>query len=62
MKEFWNKARHNRAFMLSLALMVILILIAALGELALPNDPYKENFEAMLSAPGREFLFGSRPF
>lgn len=59
MKEFWNKARHNRAFMLSLALMVILILIAALGELALPNDPYKENFEAMLSAPGREFLFGT---
>ena len=45
--------------MLSLIAMVILILIAALGELLLPNDPYKENFSAMLSAPGREFLFGT---
>ena len=59
MKEFWDKAKRNRTFIISLIALIVLILIAALGERFLVNDPYEENFYSMLSAPSREYFFGT---
>ena len=59
MKEFWNKAKHNRTFIISLTALIILILFAALGERFLVNDPYEENFYSMLEAPSKEYIFGT---
>ena len=59
MKEFWGKAKRNRTFFISLTALIILILIAALGERFLAHDPYEENFYSMLEAPSREYIFGT---
>lgn len=59
MKEFWNKAKKDRAFMLSLSALIIWILFAVFGELLLESDPYKEDFTNILAAPSAQFVFGT---
>ena len=59
MREFWNKAKKDRAFMLSLAALVVWILFAVFGELFLKYDPYKEDFTNILTAPSAQFIFGT---
>lgn len=59
MKDFWNKAKKNRTFMIGFGAMVILILIAVFGELFLVHDPYQENFGAILMGPSKEYIFGT---
>lgn len=59
MKTFWNKAKYNRAFLLSAVALILLILFAVFGESILRDDPYKENFNTMLLPPSLEFVFGT---
>ncbi len=59
MGGFWKKAFKNRAFVISVAALIVLILIAVFGELLLVNDPYKESFDNMLKAPSGSFIFGT---
>ena len=59
MREFWKKAKHNPSFVISLTALIILILIATVGQLLLVNDPYEENFYSMLEAPSKQYLFGT---
>ena len=62
MKEFWNKAKKDRAFMLSLSALIIWILFAVFGELLLESDPYKEDFTNILAAPSGQNIHCWRLF
>ncbi|MBR2780993.1 MAG: ABC transporter permease [Eubacteriaceae bacterium] len=59
MKEFWNKAIRDRAFVLGAAALLVLILIAVFGESMLYDDPYQENFSEILRAPSSRYIFGT---
>ena len=61
MKEFWAKAKKNRAFMIGAIGMLLLVLVAVFGEALLRQDPYQEDFTAMLQPPSRQFIFGTDP-
>lgn len=59
MREFWNKAKKNPAFILSMTALILWVLFAAFGEFFLKYDPYKEDFANMLAAPSAQFVFGT---
>ena len=59
MKEFWNKAKKDRAFLLSAGATLILIITALLADFFLPHDPFQEDFTAMLQPPSAAFFCGT---
>ena len=59
MREFWNKAKKNPSFILSMTALILWVLFAAFGELFLKYAPYKEDFANMLAAPSAQFVFGT---
>ncbi len=59
MRTFWKDARKNKAFLLFLALALLLLVFSALAEWIVPHDPYETDFDLLLCAPSREHICGT---
>jgi len=59
LKSFWQKALKNKALLISLAGVVILLVVAATADLYVPHDPLKEDFSYIMGPPNREYPCGT---
>jgi len=58
MSEFWNQFRKNRAATIGVVILAMLVLLALLGPVALPLDPYSMNARP-LQSPSFAFPMGT---
>ena len=60
--ETWRRLRRNRAFMIGVAIVLLVVLAAVLAPLLAPYDPLRNNFRARLRPPGADFWMGTDHF
>ncbi|HBM80307.1 MAG: ABC transporter permease [Clostridiales bacterium] len=58
LKEMWRILSKNKAAMVGLAIIVILIFVALFGKILMPYDPYKGDLSQSLKPPSPSHIFG----
>lgn len=58
-KETWSMLKKNKAAMVGLAILIILIIIALFGKFFMPYNPYIGNLSDSLKFPSSVHLFGT---
>lgn len=51
-REAWKRLRRNKAAMVGLGMIIILLLVALLADVISPADPYKQDLYTRLASPG----------
>jgi peptide/nickel transport system permease protein len=59
LKEMWDSLRDNKAAIVGLIIIVLLLLIAALGKLLMPYDPNYSDMTKSFIHPNIKHLFGT---
>lgn len=58
-KETWSMLKKNKAAMVGLAILIILVIIALFGKFFMPYNPYIGNLSDSLKFPSSAHLFGT---
>jgi len=58
-RDAWLRLRRNKAAMVSLAVIVLIILMTIFAPFIAPHDPYKQNLANKVAPPGGEHLLGT---
>lgn len=58
-KEFYQKLRKNKSAMVGGYLIILLIIIAIIGPLLTPTDPYATDYSVKLEGPSADHWFGT---
>lgn len=59
MKEFWSQFKKNKAAVLGLMILAVLILLAVFAPFLAPYDPYHSNMPESLQGPSAQHLLGN---
>ena len=54
-----RRAFHDRKFMIMFVITVLFVLLTVFAGRIAPHDPIKQNYDALLKAPCREYPFGT---
>lgn len=58
-KELWDTLKKNKAAMIGLTIIIILILVAVFGKFFMPYDPYVGDLSNSLKSPSAEHILGT---
>jgi len=62
-KDFWLRLKKNRGALISLAVLVIIIVVAfVIGPLATSHSPYDQSLTRRYTGPTRDYWFGTDKF
>lgn len=59
LKELWDSLKQNKAALVGLAVIIILVLVAIFGKFIMPHDPYIGELSQSLQPPSSTHILGT---